>query len=80
MFVPHRNPPARIETIIKHYKAYSLTRAYSGETFYWGLVPQAGDTITWNLTPPVPLEGFRYIYYYKCHDERPIFNNPPPNA
>ena len=62
MFVPHRNPPARIETIIKHYKAYSLMRAYSGETFYWGLVPQAGDTITWNLTPPVPLEGFRLVW------------------
>ena len=60
MFKAHDNPPARISTQIKHYKAYSLSRAYAGETFYWGLVPQAGDTITIELTPPVKLRGFRY--------------------
>ncbi len=62
LYSPHTdNPPARIETVIKHYKSYSLTRAYSGETFYWGLVPQAGDTITFWLTPPVPLKGIRMV-------------------
>ena len=28
------------ESPIKHYKHYSITRAYQGETFFWGLVPQ----------------------------------------
>eukprot|EP00095_Tigriopus_kingsejongensis_P003848 snap_masked-scaffold20_size707684-processed-gene-3.2 protein:Tk03848 transcript:snap_masked-scaffold20_size707684-processed-gene-3.2-mRNA-1 annotation:"alpha- -mannosyl-glycoprotein 4-beta-n-acetylglucosaminyltransferase b" len=61
MFVPHFNPPARIETVIKHYKSYSITRAYHGETFYWGLVPQAGDTITFYLMPPTPLAGYKFV-------------------
>ncbi len=60
MFKPHSdNPPARIVSPIRHYKAYSLTRAYAGETFFWGLAPQAGDTITIELENPVPLEKFR---------------------
>ncbi|XP_059087037.1 alpha-1,3-mannosyl-glycoprotein 4-beta-N-acetylglucosaminyltransferase A-like [Tigriopus californicus] len=61
MFVPHFNPPARVQTAIKHYKSYSITRAYQGETFYWGLVPQEGDTILFYLTPPTPLTEFKFI-------------------
>lgn len=61
MFVPHHNPPAIISTVIKHYKAYSINRAYLGETFYWGLVPQAGDNIVFSLTPPVTLTGFKFV-------------------
>ena len=61
LFKPHRNPPAAIETSIKHYKRYSISRAYRGETFYWGLVPQAGDFITFTLTPPVPLEEIKFV-------------------
>ena len=34
------------ESPIKHYKHYSVARAYQGDTFFWGLVPQAGDAIT----------------------------------
>ena len=49
LFTPHRNPPATFETKIKHYKQYSLTRAYRGETFYWGLVPQPGDYILFKV-------------------------------
>ena len=59
MFVPHDNPPARVETKVKHYKAYSLTRAYNGETFYWGLVPQAGDVLDIILVPEVQITGFK---------------------
>ncbi len=61
MYVPHRNPPAKIDSAIKHYKSYSMTRAYNGETFYWGLVPQAGDSIVFQLTPPVKLTGFKLV-------------------
>ena len=61
MFVPHTNPTAKIDTKIKHYKAFSMTRAYNGETFYWGLVPQSGDTIVIHLTPPQKLTGFKFV-------------------
>jgi len=61
LFVPHKNPPARIESPIKHYKRYSLARAYQGDTFFWGLVPQAGDTINIHFEPPVSLSGYRLV-------------------
>jgi len=53
LFTPHKNPTAKAETNIKHYKHHSIARAYRGETFYWGLVPQSGDFILFQLTPPV---------------------------
>jgi len=61
LFVPHKNPPVSLETPIKHYKHYSLARAYQGETFFWGLVPQAGDTVVFIFQPPVKLESFKFV-------------------
>lgn len=61
LYVPHKNPPASIDSPIKHYKRHSLLRAYTGDTFFWGLVPQAGDTITINLEPPAKLASFRFV-------------------
>jgi alpha-1,3-mannosylglycoprotein beta-1,4-N-acetylglucosaminyltransferase A/B len=61
LFAPHRNPPATFETKIKHYKHYSITRAYKGETFYWGLVPQPGDYILFRLNPPCELSGYKFV-------------------
>ena len=61
LFTPHKNPAAAIETNIRHYKRYSISRAYRGESFYWGLVPQAGDFITMTLTPPVHLSSFKFV-------------------
>ncbi|XP_040564592.1 alpha-1,3-mannosyl-glycoprotein 4-beta-N-acetylglucosaminyltransferase B isoform X2 [Lepeophtheirus salmonis] len=61
LFVPHKNPPATIETNIKHYKHYSLSRAYRGETFFWGLVPQKGDKIEFILDPPIELDSLRFV-------------------
>jgi len=61
LFTPHRNPPATFETKIKHYKQYSLTRAYRGETFYWGLVPQPGDYILFKFVEPTELSGFKFV-------------------
>lgn len=37
------------ESPIKHYKHHSLVRAYQGDTFFWGLAPQPGDSITFNF-------------------------------
>ena len=60
LFTPHKNPAAAIETNIRHYKRYSISRAYRGESFYWGL-PQAGDFITMTLTPPVRLATIKFV-------------------
>jgi len=61
LFVPHKNPSAVIESQIKHYKHHSLVRAYQGDTFFWGLAPQPGDTITFNFEPPLPLSSFKFV-------------------
>eukprot|EP00096_Caligus_rogercresseyi_P008430 TRINITY_DN2721_c0_g1_i1.p1 TRINITY_DN2721_c0_g1~~TRINITY_DN2721_c0_g1_i1.p1 ORF type:complete len:536 (+),score=175.30 TRINITY_DN2721_c0_g1_i1:55-1662(+) len=61
LFVPHKNPRAAIETNIKHYKHYSLSRAYRGETFFWGLVPQKGDKMEFILDPPVELDSLKFV-------------------
>ncbi len=62
MFKPHPdNPTAKVTSRIKHYKGHSLGRAYAGETFYWGLAPQAGDVVDIELQPPVALERFRFV-------------------
>lgn len=74
LFVPHKNPPATIESPIKHYKHYSITRAYQGETFFWGLVPQAGDKITLTFDPPVQLSSFRLVSGNAEHPSDRFFN------
>ena len=37
------------ESPIKHYKHHSLVRAYQGDTFFWGLVPQPGDHVVFTF-------------------------------
>jgi len=74
LFVPHKNPPASIESPIKHYKHYSLARAYQGDTFFWGLVPQAGDAITISFEPPVTLASFRFVSGNAEHPSDRFFN------
>ncbi|XP_037076064.1 alpha-1,3-mannosyl-glycoprotein 4-beta-N-acetylglucosaminyltransferase B-like [Pollicipes pollicipes] len=60
MFVTHVNPPARIVCDMKPHKQYTLERAYKGETYFWGLLPQPGDHLEFHLTPPVRLTGFYF--------------------
>jgi len=61
LYKGHRNPPAEIDSPIKHYKHYSLERAYRGDTFFWGLVPQKGDKIVFRFKPPVILEMYKLV-------------------
>jgi len=61
LFKGHKNPPAEIESPIKHYKHYSIERAYRGETFFWGLVPQQGDKIVFKFMPPLIIESFKLV-------------------
>ena len=50
-----------METTIKHYQKYSLSRAYSGKTFYWGLQPEVGDFICFKFDEPMALSGFKFV-------------------
>lgn len=74
LFVPHKNPHAYLETQIKHYKHYSLARAYQGEAFFWGLVPQADDTITFVFQPPIYLESYKLVSGNAEHPSDRFFN------
>ncbi|KAK4288346.1 hypothetical protein Pmani_038619 [Petrolisthes manimaculis] len=60
LYFPHENPPAVVETNIKPYKTYTLQRAYKGESYFWGLLPQQGDTLLLRFQPPVSLKGFLF--------------------
>lgn len=39
------NPPATFQSSIVPYKTHSIDKAYRGDTFFWGLLPQSGDTL-----------------------------------
>ena len=52
----HFNPTAEVTTTIKVYQHYSMDRAYLGETFFWGLIPEKGDIISIKLQPPICVE------------------------
>ncbi|KAI5701033.1 hypothetical protein M8J75_005437 [Diaphorina citri] len=52
LFFPHNNPPAEVGSTIKAYKEHTLKRAYLGETFFWGLLPQPNDILSFRFRPP----------------------------
>ncbi|KAH1018187.1 hypothetical protein HUJ05_006001 [Dendroctonus ponderosae] len=60
LFFPHANPEAEITSDIKHYKQYTLRRAYLGETFYWGLLPQPGDHLIFKFATPIPIRSYLF--------------------
>lgn len=61
MHRPHAdNPPANLSTSLKVYQKYSLEGAYRGDSFFWGLLPQAGDWIRFDLSPPAVLAGLAF--------------------
>lgn len=49
LYFPHSNPEAEIVSGIKSYKRYTLERAYLGESFFWGLLPQPGDLLEFHF-------------------------------
>lgn len=59
-FYPHNNPPAVVKTGIQHYKTYTIQKAYTGESFFWGLMPQPGDLIEFKFKDPIVLK--RYLF------------------
>lgn len=60
LFFPHHNPEAEVISGIKCYKQYTLERAYLGETFFWGLLPQPGDQLVFKFVSPTVIK--RYFF------------------
>lgn len=58
MHRPHLNPNAEVTTTIKIYEQFSLDRAYMGETFFWGLIPQQGDIVDFKFSPAIYIEKY----------------------
>lgn len=54
-FYPHNNPAATVKTGITPYKGHTIQRAYLGESFFWGLLPQPGDLIEFIFNKPYNL-------------------------
>ncbi|XP_076622111.1 alpha-1,3-mannosyl-glycoprotein 4-beta-N-acetylglucosaminyltransferase a isoform X1 [Colletes latitarsis] len=60
LFYAHENPEATVETQIKPYKQYTLQKAYKGESFFWGLLPQPGDHLKFKFFHPIFIK--RYLF------------------
>ncbi|KAA0190762.1 hypothetical protein HAZT_HAZT005093 [Hyalella azteca] len=60
LFKPHQNPPAVVTTSIKPYKSFTLEKAYRGESFFWGLLPQQGDELCFVFTEPVLITHYLF--------------------
>ncbi|XP_076467718.1 alpha-1,3-mannosyl-glycoprotein 4-beta-N-acetylglucosaminyltransferase A-like isoform X2 [Babylonia areolata] len=56
----HMNPVAQLSTTLKTYGKYTLLKAYTGETFFWAITPNAGDIIDFKFNPPIPIEKFLF--------------------
>ncbi|CAG7723875.1 unnamed protein product [Allacma fusca] len=61
LFIRHDNPEAKVESTIKHYGKFSLEKAYQGKNYFWGLAPEAGDTIKFTFALPIRLTNYRFI-------------------
>ncbi|XP_071878766.1 alpha-1,3-mannosyl-glycoprotein 4-beta-N-acetylglucosaminyltransferase a isoform X1 [Bombus fervidus] len=60
LYYAHENPEAIVETQIKPYKQYTLQKAYKGESFFWGLLPQPGDHLKFKFSHPIFIK--RYLF------------------
>jgi len=90
LFTPHKNPSAQVSSPIKAYKQFTIKRAYNGESFFWGLMPQAGDVITFEFDQPMKLQSFRLrsgnhehpsdLLYNTCVEIHPVDPNRTKNV
>ena len=56
----HMNPAAQLATTLRTYGKYTLLKAYTGETFFWALAPNAGDVIDFKFNPPIAIEKWGF--------------------
>ncbi|XP_023229462.1 alpha-1,3-mannosyl-glycoprotein 4-beta-N-acetylglucosaminyltransferase B-like [Centruroides sculpturatus] len=71
---PHDNPPAEVHTSLRAYKNYLLSKAYKGETFFWSLLPQPGDNVTFYFNPSIKIEKFLFRSGNAEHPDDKFFN------
>ncbi|CAH1992959.1 unnamed protein product [Acanthoscelides obtectus] len=74
LFFPHTNPEAEVVSGIKHYKQYTLERAYLGETFFWGLLPQPGDQLLFRFSQPINIKRFYFKSGNAEHPSDKLYN------
>ncbi|XP_039287074.1 alpha-1,3-mannosyl-glycoprotein 4-beta-N-acetylglucosaminyltransferase B isoform X2 [Nilaparvata lugens] len=60
LYFPHVNPEATVMSTMNAYKLYTLKRAYAGETFFWGLLPQAGDHLHFKFKKPLFIKKYLF--------------------
>lgn len=66
-FYPHKNNPlAQVRTQITPYKIHTLNKAYSGDSFFWGLLPQAGDYLEFIFNQPTVIR--KYLFRSGNHE------------
>lgn len=73
-FYPHQNPPAKASSNVAAYKSYTLQRAYNGETFFWGLLPQPDDFLEFKFLQPVLLKKFLFRSGNVEHPSDKLYN------
>lgn len=73
-FYAHRNPVARASTNIVAYKGHTLQRAYAGESFFWGLLPQTGDRVRFAFERPIELRRFLFRSGNSEHPSDRLYN------
>lgn len=61
-FYPHNNPVATVKTAIAPYKGHTLQRAYAGESFFWGLLPEPGDFIEFIFEKSYNLRKYDFLF------------------
>lgn len=71
---PHDNPSAEVHTSLRAYKNYLLSKAYKGETFFWSLLPQPGDNVTFYFNPSIKIEKFLFRSGNAEHPDDKFFN------
>ncbi|XP_075163915.1 alpha-1,3-mannosyl-glycoprotein 4-beta-N-acetylglucosaminyltransferase a [Haematobia irritans] len=59
-YAHNHNPPAVVKTNIAPYKNYQLKRAYRGETYFWGLLPQPGDQVQFTFDKATILKHYLF--------------------
>lgn len=56
LFQAHLNPKADAITTVESYQAYTIDRAYMGQTFFWAYPPHADDVMRFKFHQEIIIE------------------------
>uniref|UniRef100_A0A6M2DW15 Putative alpha-13-mannosyl-glycoprotein 4-beta-n-acetylglucosaminyltransferase b n=1 Tax=Xenopsylla cheopis TaxID=163159 RepID=A0A6M2DW15_XENCH len=60
LYIPHKNPPADVQTGVAAYKQNTLAKAYAGDGYFWGLLPEPGDTLVFKFKQPIAIKSYLF--------------------